>query len=88
LWALVNECWEQDPAQRPTFAAIVDRLKKSTDLMVPGTAVAAYREYQRRLEGERLKDPRPSGLIDALYGLLGWDSNKISQRFRILVSMK
>jgi serine/threonine protein kinase len=77
LWALVNEWWHPDPAKRPTFAAIVDRLKEWTDLMVPGTDVAAYREYQRRLEGERLEDPRPSDLIDALYGLLGWDSNDI-----------
>jgi serine/threonine protein kinase len=73
LWALVTACWAQDPAARPPFAAIVERLKNSPDSIVPGTDVAAYREYQTRFEGVYLPEPGSPQLIEVLYGLLGWD---------------
>jgi serine/threonine protein kinase len=76
FWALITDCWDQDPAKRPTFPVIVDRLKRSPELILPGTDAAAYREYQGRLEATRLDDPRPTDVIDALWELLGWDPDE------------
>jgi serine/threonine protein kinase len=72
LWQLIEACWHQEPAKRPTFAEIVDRLKSSSELVIPGTDMPEYREYVERLESEQLEDPRPDELVDALSSILGW----------------
>jgi serine/threonine protein kinase len=74
LWQLVTECWRGDPAERPTFSEIVDRLKRSVDLTFPGTDLSAYKEFQGRLAGEGVPDARPVELIDGLFDLLGWEN--------------
>jgi serine/threonine protein kinase len=73
LWQLVTECWRQNPAERPTFSEIVDRLKGSVDLTFPGTDLSAYKEFQDRLSGDAVPDARPVELIDGLFDVLGWD---------------
>jgi serine/threonine protein kinase len=75
FWDLITACWDQDLHQRPTFSEIVDALKSSPALILPGTDLAAYRKYQSRLEGTRLEDPRPLDLVDEMGKLLGWDSS-------------
>jgi serine/threonine protein kinase len=73
FWALISDCWQQNPADRPTFPAIVDRLKCSRDLMIPGTDIRVYQEYQNRLCGTHLDDPRSIELTDTLYDIFGFD---------------
>jgi phage shock protein A len=76
FWRLVTDCWQKEPARRPTFVEIVDRLKSSPGLVFPGTDIAAYREYQERLERQVLEAPRSVELVDAMHDLLGWDSSE------------
>jgi hypothetical protein len=61
--------------ERPPFAEIVEELKKSPDLVFPGTDIVEYRKYQERLESERLENARPVELVDALYSIVGWDKD-------------
>jgi serine/threonine protein kinase len=73
LWSLVTECWAQEASDRPTFVAIVDRLKGSRAWMIPGTDAAVYEEFQRRVAGEFSPPARPADLPDALCEALGWE---------------
>jgi serine/threonine protein kinase len=48
LWDLMLTCWDTDPLQRPTFAQIVDKLKRNDGMVLPGTDLEKLREYQER----------------------------------------
>jgi serine/threonine protein kinase len=75
FWEIITACWEPCPPSRSSFSDIVNLLKSSPALILPGTDLAAYREYQSRLEGTRLEDPRPLDLVDEMGKLFGWDSS-------------
>jgi hypothetical protein len=78
LWQLVTECWQQEAEKRPTFAEIIEKLKKSMDLTFPGTNLTAYKEFQDRITQECVSDARPIEMIDDLCNLL--DLNDIRDR--------
>jgi serine/threonine protein kinase len=73
FWELVEACWRQDPAERLTFEQIVDCMNNSEEIVFPGTNTIAYAEYRTRLLNERLDDPRPMAVIDAVWESLGWE---------------
>ena len=64
-WDLIQSCWDQDATSRPTFSAIVDLLAKSEDLVIEGTDMAKYREYQRRLEAEHTQEDDVKRLLES-----------------------
>jgi hypothetical protein len=68
-----TNCWQQDRANRPAFARIIERMKGSVDFTFPKTDLSAYKEFQGRLAGERVPDPRPVEMIDRLCDRVGWD---------------
>jgi serine/threonine-protein kinase len=49
FWELITDCWHQDPARRPSFAEITDRMLASTELTLPGTDLDEYGAYQARI---------------------------------------
>jgi serine/threonine protein kinase len=51
LWNLIMDCWNAEPEKRPTFQEIVQRLAADETLVLPGTDVKMYREYQKRISG-------------------------------------
>jgi serine/threonine protein kinase len=50
FWGLIERCWAQAPATRPSFQMIVQELQTSDALVFPGTDLAKYREYQERMK--------------------------------------
>jgi hypothetical protein len=70
LWQLVTECWTTEPDRRPTFAAIVQRLKGSDEWLFPGTDLSKYREYIERREQEPVHEPLPKILLYSLSATL------------------
>jgi serine/threonine protein kinase len=48
-WELIEECWKHAPAERPDFAAIVDKMNENDDFALPGTDLAKYKEYRTRI---------------------------------------
>jgi serine/threonine protein kinase len=51
-WQLITSCWSQAPSARPTFSAIVGRLRNSRDLYaLPKTDIAQLVEYENRILG-------------------------------------
>ena len=48
-WDLITRCWNPDGTSRPSFAEIVDILRKNTDKYAfPGADIAALSEYEAR----------------------------------------
>jgi serine/threonine protein kinase len=45
MWQLVTECWDQDPARRPSFKSIVSRLLAAFDWCFDGADVTEVRRY-------------------------------------------
>jgi serine/threonine protein kinase len=48
-WDLITRCWQQSPANRPTFDEIVREMLESERYAFPGTDLARYREYRERM---------------------------------------
>jgi serine/threonine protein kinase len=57
VWELIQQCWIQSPMDRPTFAEIVAKMRANDDLIVPGTNLEEYHEYQGRLTDDLKKMP-------------------------------
>jgi hypothetical protein len=72
-WALVQSCWAPDPGSRPTFEAIVQQLKTNDDLVVPGTDLKKYHEYQARRLCESAGSRIDNDIRAAIAHALGWD---------------
>jgi serine/threonine protein kinase len=72
-WALVQSCWAPDPGSRPTFEAIVQQLKTNDDLVVPGTDLEKYHEYQARRLCESAGSRIDNDIRAAIARALGWD---------------
>jgi serine/threonine protein kinase len=49
IWALIEDCWSAKPAERPSFAKVVERLKNDAGICFPGTDMERYVEYQSRM---------------------------------------
>jgi serine/threonine protein kinase len=49
LWDLIQRCWAQLPADRPSFKDIVELLQTNSELILSGTNLDKYRRYQKRL---------------------------------------
>jgi serine/threonine protein kinase len=47
-WNLIQQCWDQAPADRPTFARIVEILRDNR-YAIPGTDLARLEEYRVRI---------------------------------------
>jgi serine/threonine protein kinase len=73
LWQFVTECWIAEPENRPTFAEIVARLKRSMNWTFPGTDLKALNEFHDRITQEHVPEPRPRTMIDSICNLLEWD---------------
>jgi len=62
-WEAIDCCWREDPRARPTFDEIVSVLMTDDSMALPGTDMAAYKEYRTRvsLQGEqKCKRPAPA----------------------------
>ena len=63
-WELIERCWDQVSSNRPTFSDIVELLEEGK-LVIPGTDMDRYREYQRRLEAEHVRDEDVKRLLQS-----------------------
>jgi serine/threonine protein kinase len=64
LWELIQECWRQEAAERPSFKTVVEKLKMDLEICMPGTDLKQYEEYQKRLieaSKENVQNPAPAG---------------------------
>ena len=50
-WEVITDCWQQEPRARPSFRMLRDRMLRG-DLVMAGTDMEQYRDYQRRLMAE------------------------------------
>nr|KAJ3419815.1 Leucine-rich repeat serine/threonine-protein kinase 2 [Polyrhizophydium stewartii] len=48
LWQVVEECWQQDPGARPSFAAVVERLKQLPSAPLTFDKIFAVESLSRR----------------------------------------
>jgi hypothetical protein len=52
-WELITRCWHQAPEQRPSFAEILEILRKNrTEYAFPGTDLAALEKYENEVLAE------------------------------------
>jgi serine/threonine protein kinase len=73
FWTLIQGCWARDPGSRPTFEAIVQQLKADDGLVVPGTDLGKYHEYQARRLCESGGSAIDNDIKAAIAHALGWD---------------
>ena len=48
----MESCWQQDPSARPTFDQIVKIMTGDDTLVIRGTDIKRYKEYQARMTKE------------------------------------
>ena len=62
-WEMITDCWDQSPVRRPSFRMLTERMLDD-DLVMEGTDMERYREYQRRLtEGHAADEGHEPGIL-------------------------
>jgi hypothetical protein len=52
LWTVITRCWAQEPAERPTFLALLNEFRGGNGYVLDGADRSAVVDYEGRVWGD------------------------------------